>query len=219
MTFPSARRSLTPPGPWCHLSREAVSEVVISAGLLTFDHTFRIGCHSEAKLCVVTCPTSLLSGQVDFHATRGLARRASCHNWSPGGGFVLERSLLGLGTFLRDRGSGCPQCVYCTVVTVHFPAIYFATAQRGSMDQSASDPFLGEEHRHQFKRKNTQAPCNLRGSPDLVVEIRALLFVSHCRVALLIVAYRQLSGDGFEVAKEATRAVVGAGGEIELRGG
>jgi hypothetical protein len=37
-----------------------------------------------------------------------------------------------------------------------------------------------------------------------------------CEVGLLVVAHGQVGGDGFEVAKEAACAVVGAGGEIEL---
>ena len=56
-------------------------------------------------------------------------------------------------------------------------------------------------------------------SPDIEDEIWASHFSGNVEGELLVVAYDQLRGDGFEIAEEATRAVVGAGGEIELGGG
>jgi hypothetical protein len=55
-------------------------------------------------------------------------------------------------------------------------------------------------------------------SPDIEDEIWASHFSGNVEGELLVVAYDQLRGDGFEIAEESTSAVVGAGGEIELRG-
>src|SRR5580692_11169819 len=53
-------------------------------------------------------------------------------------------------------------------------------------------------------------------SPDIGDETWAAHFSGNVEGELLVVAYDQLRGDGFEIAEESTSAVVGAGGEIEL---
>ena len=55
-----------------------------------------------------------------------------------------------------------------------------------------------------------------KDSPDFEVEIWASQIGGTGGVGLLVVTHGQFGGDGFEVAKKTTCAVVGAGGEIEF---
>jgi hypothetical protein len=92
------------------------------------------------------------------------------------------------------------------------------TNERMALAKNLLDLSSREPVESLWASRHSTAP-RYSGEARISVEIRASRICGIWRVALLIVAHGQLSGDRFEIAEQAACAVVGAGGEIEFRAG